>query len=72
MTLVSKPQLGEEPRLGEAGHPHTGASVPTTVVAPREDPRAGLTGETASGNSLVEGGEGVSGVGTKLPVNIVI
>ncbi len=72
MTPVSKHLLEEEPRLGEAGCLHTGASVPTTMVAPREDPSAGLTGEAASGDSLVEGEEGASSAGTKLPVNIVI
>jgi hypothetical protein len=61
-TQASQQHHEEGPRLGVAGRPHTGASTPTSVAAPREDLSAGLTGETASENSLVEGGEGAFNV----------
>jgi hypothetical protein len=57
-TLATRQHHEEEPRLGVAGCPRTGASAPTSVAALREDLSAGPTGRAASGNSLVEGGEG--------------
>ncbi len=45
-------------RQGASGRPLTGACALSSVAAPREDPRAGLTGVTDPGGSLGGGGGG--------------
>jgi hypothetical protein len=61
----------KSPRPGVAGRRLIGASALTSVGAPRADPCAGPTGETDSGSSRVEGGEGVfKCVGNHWPANI--
>jgi hypothetical protein len=71
VTPVTLYRVKEMPLVVEAGRLHTRVSVPTTAAVSREDPSAVHSGETASGNSPVDGEDGASSTGVKLPINIV-
>jgi hypothetical protein len=66
MTLALLGRPNRVPLVVEAGRLCTGGNVPTTAAAPLEVPSAGLSGETASGNSPVDGEEDAFSLSVKL------